>query len=517
MLFYLQSFLFLTASIVILILNRVRQKTNLTYIVTMVTVIVGFGLTFLFRLMLPYTHVFADWQNVVEQAKIALVVNNENWLLGVFWQSLLVFYVASYPARKDFMPIDKSLSVFFFSLIGLVIIFSANLFTYVFVWTFLFFIFLVFKLFEKENTFSWTFLILFLLWGILFLGLLSGAKGSFNWQNLSSIPPLVEFMLLGLSAALIRVEFFKEKELSFFSVMLKVLLFLILNIALFNFEVIGISKRILVISEIFLLLVFFYKTIKILFSSELSNLIEQSFFLLQLFILFLVLSGVSKIGRIVLMIWVGYLVILAINKIEDRAFLFLRRLYLLIGIIFPFVLSKFSPFFSNSIFDSILFSLVSVLMFIAMIRVGFGKANAFYSESSWLNISIEDHEWYRVDDWAKILHWFGVIFVWGLVWFGVIWIVPESMLDLGVYFPWQLIFVFVLLLGIFGIWRFRRDWLKGIARIDSFRFPLRRKSTNFSFLSALRRFAEIPEEILESSSGVFWTLLFILFILSLVL
>ena len=102
MLFYLQLFLLLTASIVILILNRVRQKTNLTYIVTLVTVIVGFGLTFLFRLMLPYTHVFADWQNVVEQAKIALVVNNENWLLGVFLAKFACFLCSELSSSKRF-------------------------------------------------------------------------------------------------------------------------------------------------------------------------------------------------------------------------------------------------------------------------------------------------------------------------------------------------------------------------------------------------------------------------------
>jgi hypothetical protein len=517
MLFYLQLILLLTASIVILILDRVRQKTNLIYIVTLVTVVVVFGLTFLFRLMLPSTHIFADWQNFVDQATISLVVNNENWLLGIFWQSLLLFYVASYPSRKDYMPVKKSLGVFFFSIIGLIVVFSANLFTYIFVWTFMLFVFLTLKLIEKEKTFSWTFIILFLVWGVLFLGLMSRIMGSYEWKNLGTIPIFFELVLLGLSTILVKIEFFKDKNLSFFTVLLKILLMFTLNIALLNFEVTGIPRQMQVLFEILFLFIFLFKTIKIVFISEFSNLIEQSFFLLQLLVLFLVVSGVSKIGYVTLVIWIGYIAVLAINKIEDRAFIFLRRLYLLFGISFPFLLSTLSPFFMSSIFTSILFCLLNVLMFISMLRVGYGKPKAFYTENSWLNVSIEDHDWYRVDDWAKILHWFGAIFVWGVIWLSLIWINPESLLDTGYTFPWQLIFVFVILLGIFGIWRFRRNLLKGIERVNSIEFPLKSFSINLSFLSNLRRFAEIPEEILESSSGVFWTFLFILFILSLVL
>ena len=516
MILYLQIFLILSASIMILILNQVRRKTNLTYIVTLVAILLSFGLTFLLRLMLPYSVILSDWQIFINQ-NLFLEINNDNWLLGIVWQSLLVFYVASYPARKDYLEIRKSFGVFFLSILGLLIIFSANLITYLFVWTILFFILVVIKLLKKEQTFSWIFLILFLLWGLLNLGIFSGQNKINQGQNFNIVSGSLKTILLILSILLLSFKFIKNEIFSFFDILIKVLSLLVVNNTLLNIDVSNISKSLVIFYEIIIILVFIFISIKLLFNNNKISNIESSFLLLQLLIVFLILSGISKIGNLLLIIWISFIIVLSINKIEDRVFIILRRFYIIIGILFPFIMGNNTLFFLDANQNSILFSFLIVVFLIVLLRISNGKSNFYYSETSWLNFSIEDHEWYRIDDWAKILHWFGVIFLWGTVWVSLIWINPESLLDIGYSLPWQLLLILIFTLGIFGIWRFRRKWLVFIEKIGSFSFSIQYKVDNYPIIEKLIRIAEIPEEILESSSGVFWTLLFILFIISLVL
>ena len=337
-----------------------------------------------------------------------------------------------------------------------------------------------------------------------------------SWDVLGLISPfsLVFYILLSITFSLF--SFFKSSNFSIHCIIFRILILFFMLIPMMYLNNSSLSNGLLFGIKIFLLMLLFLVSIRIIFVAEKEKFYHFSFVLFQIFSIFMMVLGYADLIPYFILIWIPAIAFFAINKIDINFVYSIRWTFLLLALFFPFIYGN-SPFFNkeNPIITIVL-TLIYVLMIIALMRISNGKKDAFYIKKPWLEISIEESSWYTVDRWAKTVHWFGAVFLLGLVLGLAIVLAPESLLDAGFIIPWQFLLAIVFFVGSMGIWRFKRYWLKIFEKLGKYSLPeIDELPINFKKLPPIIRVFELPQEILESPSGVFWTFLLILFIVSL--
>lgn len=502
----------------VLFLNIVRKRTNLTFVIVMSSIFLSWAFTLLLRFFLPYEIVLANWSVIFPDGNILLLVNHQSWVNAIVYQSILIFCVASYPSRVQFFSLLRAVEFLGLALMGILVLFAGNLLAYLFAWAALFIYLMARKVFQVDQFVSWRLIGSFLLIGLGWMLIVTTSGDDLTWVSLLEGSPFLFWFVSVIGIGISYFDFFADEEISVHLFLLRLLIWLFFITPLFYLQPTLNTLSTQIFVQVLLSLMISSAALRIIFSQKKNRIFNFSFQMSFLMIVFLMISGHENLLPMMVVLLLPALAFFGLNRIEATFVYVIRWLFLLLLFITPFVYGETSIFSSSSLFFSILFPIVYSLFFLAFIRIASGQKDAFHSQGVWLQVTWAESPWLSVERWARGVHWMGAIFL-CLVTVGLVLIgLPQSLLDSELIFSWQLFIALAMIVVLVGLWRWQKEKIEFLEMVADWQ-PVLKMFNRFDFsrFDFLIRSAFLPEDILESRSGVFWTLLLILFVISLVL